>query len=212
MDRLLLSWVKDSSTLLRKFSLSYATYITKAIVCGSFEQGTADKSFLLFTREAGMLYATARSVREERSKQRCALQDFSRIRVSLVKGKVGWRVGSVEVEQNDFALAEDREVRASVAIIYRLLRRFIRGEEVHVGLYDFVIEALDELLRPQSNRRLVELFVQVKILFLLGYVDEKVIPKALQTCSVGQVLDFAEEVSMSTLEQIIKHSAEISHL
>lgn len=159
-----------------------------------------------------MLYATARSVREERSKQRCALQDFSRVRVSLVKGKVGWRVGSVEIEQNDFALAEDREVRTSVTIVYRLLRRFIKGEEVHVGLYDFVIDALDELLKSQSNRRLVELFVQVRILSLLGYVDEKVIPKPLQTCVIGQVLDFADEVSLPALEQIVKHALEISHL
>ena len=70
--------------------MSYQTYITDAVVVGSYASNTADKSYLLFTKRAGMLYATARSVREERSKQRYALQDFSHITVTLVKGKGGW--------------------------------------------------------------------------------------------------------------------------
>jgi len=86
-------------------------------------QNTSDKSFLLFTRDNGMLFATAKSVREEVSKQRQALQDFSRIRVSLVKGKTGWRIGSVESLRNDFSAAYDRETRGSVVSLYRLLRR-----------------------------------------------------------------------------------------
>ncbi len=192
--------------------MSYATYITKALVCGSFEQSTADKSFLLFTREAGMLYAVARSVREERSKQRCALQDFSRLRVSLIKGKTGWRIGSVEVEKNDFSLAEDRETRGSVAIVFRLLRRFIKGEEASWQLYDFVIEALDELNKPQPNRHLLELFVQVRILSQLGYVDEAAVPAPLQSCTLAQVMGLQDEVSIKTMEQIVAHASESSHL
>ncbi len=159
-----------------------------------------------------MLYATARSVREERSKQRCALQDFSRLRVSLIKGKTGWRVGSVEVEKNDFSQAENRETRGSVAIVYRLLRRFIKGEEASWQLYDFVIEALDELNKSQQNRRLLELFVQIRILALLGYVDEKTVPTPLQSCTLEQVLALEDEVSIKTMEQIVAHAADISHL
>ena len=45
--------------------MSYQTYITEALIVGSFDSNTADKSYLLFTKSAGMLYASARSVREE---------------------------------------------------------------------------------------------------------------------------------------------------
>lgn len=56
--------------------MAYETYTTEALVCGTFNRNTADRSYLLFTREAGMLYADARSVREERSRQRYALRTF----------------------------------------------------------------------------------------------------------------------------------------
>ncbi|MEX2341217.1 MAG: recombination protein O N-terminal domain-containing protein, partial [Candidatus Paceibacterota bacterium] len=82
--------------------MSYKTYTTEAIVCGSRVNNTSDKSFLLFTKDAGMLWAAAKSVREERSRQRFALQDFSLIRASLIKGKSGWRIGSVESDRNYF--------------------------------------------------------------------------------------------------------------
>jgi recombinational DNA repair protein (RecF pathway) len=192
--------------------VSYVTYTTNALVCGSFEQGPADKSFLLFTREAGMLYGTAKSVREERSKQRTALQDFSRIRVSLIKGKSGWRVGSVEVEQNDFSSAQNREIRGSVATVYRLLRRFIRGEEASPQLYDFVTEALDVLLLPSQNRKTLELFVQLRILAMLGYVDEEKIPQSLFTSPLKDIIGVTDEKLIKVMEILIEKASDSSHL
>ena len=75
-----------------------------------------------------MVFATARSVREERSKQRYALQDFSCIRVSLVKGKSGWRIGSVEALGNPFLRAESRALRGSISYVVTQLRRYVHGE------------------------------------------------------------------------------------
>jgi recombinational DNA repair protein (RecF pathway) len=159
-----------------------------------------------------MLYAAAKSVREERSKQRTALQDFSRIRASLVKGKSGWRVGSVEVEQNDFSAASSREIRGSVATVYRLLRRFIRGEEASPELYDFVTEALDVLLQPSENRRTLELFVQLRILAILGYVDEEKIPKVLFESSLGEILAMTDEKTIKIMEILVEKASDSSHL
>ena len=192
--------------------MSYVTYTTEALVCGSFDQNTSDRSFLLFTRDAGMLYATARSVREEVSKQRHALQDFSRIRVSLIKGKQGWRVGSVEAEHNDFSAAVDREVRGSVVLIYRLLRRYIRGEEAYSDLYDFTIHALEAIAQTQPNRRLLDLYIQTHILSMLGYVDQGSIPEILQTKSLAEIASLEVDFPLEKLENIAKKAAESSHL
>lgn len=192
--------------------MSYTTYTTEALVCGSFEQNTADKSFLIFTRDIGMIFASARSVREEVSKQRCALQDFSRIRVSLVKGKTGWRVGSVESLQNDFSMAGDRDTRGSVVFLYRLLRRFIRGEEAFPDLYDFSVSALDQLLLPQNNRRLLDLFVQIKMLSLLGYVDEVAIPDILKNSTLAEVSAIKGDEVIKKMEKIVAKATESSHL
>ena len=159
-----------------------------------------------------MLFASAKSVREESSKQRCALQDFSHIRVSLVKGKQGWRVGSVESLHNNFSVARDREVRGSVVAIYRLLRRFIRGEEACVPLFDFTVLALAEIQKPQPKRQLVDLFIQMHMLSLLGYVDESAIPTVLKERSLTNLAEWENEVSQSTVEKIVTKATENSHL
>lgn len=192
--------------------MSYVTYTTEALVCGGFDQNTADKSFLLFTKEAGMLFATAKSVREERSLQRPALQDFSRIRVSLVKGKAGWRVGSVEALSNDFAEATTREMRGSVVALYRLLRRFIRGEEPVGDLYGVVINGLDLLLSDLKNRRLAELLIEVEILTMLGYVDKEAIPERIRGVSLVEATNLVDEKLEIQLEMLIGKARESSHL
>lgn len=192
--------------------MSYVTYTTEALVCGSFDQGTADRSFLLFTRDLGMLFASARSVREERSLQRPALQDFSRIRVSLVKGKTGWRIGSVEAVANDYARAGDRETRGSVVALYRLLRRFIRGEEPVGDLYPVVIDSLNVLLGELPNRRLAELKAEVEILTRLGYVDAEAVPKTVQGLSLSAVAAMTDPKLEVQLEVLIGKARENSHL
>ncbi len=123
-----------------------------------------------------MLYAEAKSVREERSKQRYALQEFSHIRVSLVKGKNSWKIGSVESVSNHFTTAISREARGSISTIYKSLRRFIQGEEAFPELFDFCLSALSELNTAITERALVELYCQAKILAFLGYVEDKKMP------------------------------------
>ena len=153
--------------------MSYKTYTTEAIVCGSRANNTSDKSFLLFTREAGMLWATARSVREEKSKQRFALQDFSLIRVSLVRGKSGWRVGSVEGIRNYFIDASSsKSARGAVTSIVRLLRQFLRGESAHMELFVDTKTALDLVcFETMDPLRISEVF-SLRALHKLGYVAD----------------------------------------
>ncbi len=150
--------------------MAYATYTTEAIVCGSRPSHTSDKSFLLFTKDAGMLWATARSVREERSKQRYALQDFSLIKVSLVRGKSGWRIGSAESEYNAFAEAKSREARGLITNMVRLLRQFINGEETHYGIFDDSKALLDFVKKFQNeNSDVLDIFT-IRLLHKLGYI------------------------------------------
>lgn len=150
--------------------MSYKTYTTEAIVCGSRANNTSDKSFLLFTREAGMLWAAAKSVREERSRQRFALQDFSLIRVSLIKGKGGWRIGSAEGERNYFSACHTKETRQRVSAIVKLLRQFVHGEVAHTEIFDDVRTAL--ALAPDEGLSSADFLTIFSLRFLdrLGYI------------------------------------------
>ena len=179
-------------------------------MCGTFNRNTADRTYLLFTREAGMLFAEARSVREERSRQRYALQDFSRIRVSLVKGKQSWKIGSVQAISNDFTAAHSREARGSVVSFYRLLRRFIRGEEASPALFDFCSQALNILVLPSTDRAFLESCIQVRLLSALGYVDDEAVPKIIRDCPLEEVVTHHTDKLLAQMrliyDQAILHS------
>ena len=108
--------------------MAYQTYITDALVCGSMVHNTSDRSYLLFAREAGMVWALAKSVREERSKQRYALQEFSHIRATLIRGKNTWRVAGVEPHDNFYFKAANRDARNFIRSVVLLLRRVMHGE------------------------------------------------------------------------------------
>ncbi len=192
--------------------MSHAVYTTDALVCGAYNRNTADRSYTLFTKEAGMLQAEAKSVREERSRQRFALQEFSRIRVSLIKGKHTWKIGSVESQQNDYHEATSREARGSVVVIYRTLRRFIQGQEASPELFDFCLESLDVVVGEVTNRSFVELYCQVQILLQLGYIDSASLPIELKETSIFTLNSKYSPQAMRVLESLLKEATLNSHL
>ena len=192
--------------------MAYLTYTTETIVCGTFNRNTADRSYLLFTREAGMLYAEARSVREERSRQRMSLQDFSYVRVSLVKGKSSWKIGSIEPRENFFMNAGDKAARGSVVASTKFLRRFYGGEEPLPLLFDYVKDALTLLAQDIAQRELLEKIIQSRILFELGYVDVKVLPPiVLSDIATLKTATLTPEI-LAPLTPIIDKAVSLSHL
>jgi len=193
--------------------MSYQTYITDAIVVGSYASNTADKSYRLFTERAGMLYATARSVREERSKQRFALQDFSHITVTLVKGKSGWRIGSVEVHENFFMRATTRAERGSIVKLAKVLRRYVQGESPEPTLYTEFLAALTHLTSPTlAAREAFELCTIVRLLTMLGYVAPS---SEIAPCLIGEISEQDPSLLQSLshhLELVYRGAQAVSHL
>lgn len=192
--------------------MSYATYTTEALVCGTFNRNTADCSYLLFTREAGMLYADARSVREERSKQRFALQDFSLVRVSLIKGKGSWKIGSIESHNNYFMSAETKVARGSVVALFRLLRRFFSGQEPAPVMFDYLKQSLLVLTKEVDARDFVERVIQAKILLELGYIDGALIPPEIQTAAPAEIASLYSSQTETVLDALIVKAVSTSHL
>lgn len=191
--------------------MSYQTYTTDALVCGTWAKNTADKSYLLFTQVAGMLYADARSVREEKSKQRYALQDFSLIRVSLVRGKQNWRIGSVQALSNPFLQSHSKASRGSVVRLLKFLRRFYNGEEPAPDLFEYIIERLNYLAADVKNRQQIELVTELHILTLLGYVDSSRIPNVVK----DGILDsdtVLSTASLQTISRLVEHATNSSQL
>jgi recombinational DNA repair protein (RecF pathway) len=161
--------------------MAYQTYITEALVCGSYDSNTSDRSFLLFAREAGMIHAHARSVREERSKQRYALQTCSHVRATLIRGKSGWKIAGVEPQQNLYAVASTREARAFLRNIILLLRRVIHGETIYEEIFDDIIGTCMQVGKYDPSK--LESILTLRILHGLGYIAPHESYNALLNCA-----------------------------
>lgn len=151
----------------------YHLYHTPALVLASSPQGEGSKLMTLFTREFGVVVAAARSVREERSKLRYGLQDFSYSEVTLVRGKEFWRLTNAVLAENLHTLfrAAPEAVRM-FGRVFRLLERLLAGEEKNGRLFDAVREGIwfvKERPSAQSTEG-VEVILVLRILYLLGYL------------------------------------------
>ena len=192
--------------------MAYATYITDALVCGVKNSNTSDRSFLLFTRDAGMLFASARSVREEKSKQRYALQEFGLVKVTLIRGKSGWRIGSVEALKNYYNDAVSKEARGSVTKIFRSLRRFIQGEENASELFDLCSEGLEYVSKEVQPRQFIDQVVQLRIFHLLGYVADKSVPETLLKTELKELSSEHKGDLEPVLDSVLTKAISVSHL
>lgn len=193
--------------------MSYKTYTTEALVCGSTESNTSDKSFLLFTRDAGMLFASARSVREERSKQRFALQDFSLIRVSLVKGKSGWRIGSVESQGNPFLSAHSRKGRGHVNFIVSQLRRYVHGETEFPTVFEDVYTLLSLSKEQEAHWAVFQTLFLVRLLAELGYIAPKKTWQCLiDAATIEEAFALYTKDMDKEITQAIESASTASHL
>jgi DNA repair protein RecO len=191
--------------------MAYKAYITEAIVCGSEDHNTSDKSYLLFSRDAGMVWATARSVREERSKQRYALQDFSHARLTLIRGKSGWKIAGAEPIVNVYTRATKRETRAMVMRVVQLLRRVMQGETPHEHIFDDVIETL--ALGDHYDSDKMERLMFLRVLYALGYIAKEAPYEQLLTDGkAGDVIQLLRDEHKATIEAVIDHALAQSQL
>lgn len=154
--------------------MSYHTYTTAAFVLGGVDAGEGSRSLVLYTRELGLLYGLARSVREVRSKLRFALQPLSLCEVSLVRGRDVWRVTGARADINYYHVLQDSPDKLAVlARVFSFVRRLIRGEEPGPEVFALLEEGfafvVDEAL-SKEELSLFECVLIFKLLYLLGYV------------------------------------------
>src|SRR3989338_9942113 len=105
----------------------YQKYQTDALVLRSRERGESDRMFTLFTREFGLVRARCSAVRTEKSRMRYALQSYARARVSLVKGKRGWRLAGAAAAKS--AAGDRKSISAFARVAELTIRLPARGEK-----------------------------------------------------------------------------------
>ena len=180
----------------------YQKYNTEALVLGSRESGESDRTVALFTRDFGLVYARATSVRSEHSKMRYATQHYTQALVSLVKGKRGWRLAGASALR--IAGADVKGV-AAFARVSELTVRLIHGEEHNAYLFEVLSEAHAALMREKVEAyATIEIVCVARVLYALGYLSAEALETALftHTAYTGEHLLEAETMRDKLLSSI----------
>lgn len=152
----------------------HTIYTTEGFILKSMNFGEANKYFFIFTRDFGLIKATAQSVRHLQSKLRYGLGEFCLSNVSFVRGKEIWRLTGAE-KQIDFSLINDgnSEKFLLVSRIFSLLLRLLHGEEKNDLIFDNLLNGLKFLQAEALNKQDIanfECILALKILSALGYI------------------------------------------
>ncbi|PJE74592.1 MAG: hypothetical protein COV01_00995 [Candidatus Taylorbacteria bacterium CG10_big_fil_rev_8_21_14_0_10_41_48] len=148
----------------------YSVYTTAGFVLGSAERGEANKIYSIYTKDFGLVCASAQAVRLEKSKLRYNLDDFTHGHFSLVRGKELWKLTGSEREGNIVSSVEARRV---IARVLNLVRRLVHGEEKNLSLFSSLITMMNRAHKFSTDSKdLVsfELLSLMRVLYSLGYV------------------------------------------
>lgn len=168
----------------------YAIHTTPGFIIESRPRGEAGKLLSIFTRDLGLVLASAQGIRLEKSKLRYHAQEFSLGEFSFVRGKEFWRltgaggVQEVGSRNQEFGIRNKELGRAQEIIprIALLLKRLLRGEEAHPELFEHIRGAVCFLQNEDGvtgsaqarltdeQLRTLESLIVFRIVHMLGYV------------------------------------------
>jgi len=152
--------------------MSHNIYQTEGFVIKSFNFGEANRFFYFFTKDFGLLQASAQGIREAKSKLRYSLQDFSYTKLDLVRGRNVWRVINAERSNHLNGVLENKHQAIFLAKIFNLLHRLLQGEDKNSLLFEDVSQSVIFLNKEDLNSSQLlslEVATVLRILNHLGY-------------------------------------------
>lgn len=155
--------------------MSHKIYHTEGFVIAGSNYGEANRYLFIFTRDFGLVRASAQSLRKATSKLRFSLQDFSYSRVDLVRGQEFWRVTNAKQISGYEKFNKSPDAIKMLANIFRLIKRLCHGEEENPELFEYLKEIYAFLETEKLDGEDIKNFEAVsvlKILHCLGYIGD----------------------------------------
>ncbi len=169
-------------------------YQTCGYVLAHFPSGEYNKQLVILTEQFGVIRVTAQAVRKIESKLRTSIQDYSHAEFFLVHGKGGWRLMNT-THTGNLSTEITKESFLMFARIFSLIMRLIPEEDNASKVFSVIDEAVkfakENKISPAECEHL-EILVDIKILFDLGYVEHH-----------GEIMEsVTNEITPATLAQI----------
>jgi DNA repair protein RecO len=188
-------------------------YHTEGIILGSNNFGETGKYYSIFTRDLGMIYASAQGVRKMSSKLRFVLQDFAYLKIDLVKGKDFWRITNVG-KTNKLEGLSKTEIFEVFVNISKLLKRLLAGEDSNKSLFVDLLNGLSilEKSKTEDELRNIEAIIVLRILNNLGYIGGNEILKDFIKSPFEEDLVFKVSKERSKILYQINKALKETHL
>jgi len=189
-------------------------YHTEGIILESRNFGETGKYYSIFTRDLGMIYASAQGVRKMSSKLRFVLQDFAYVKIDFVKGKDFWRVTNASKTNKLEKISKRLETFEVFANISHLLKRLLAGEDANEALFKDLISGLSVLEKSKTANELrnIEIIIVLRILNNLGYIGGSEIFKTLIKSPFEENLIFEIGKSRAKILSEINKALRETHL
>ena len=169
--------------------MAHQIYLTEGIIIKKRDFGEADRLFWIYTEKFGMIMASAKGVRLEKSKLRGNLDVFTYGDFAVISSKDFWRLvdarETISPKLNRNSAEQPSLIGGQVKVFARtasLLARMIKGEErngeIWKQLKTLFLNLFDENIKKpacrQAGKDLKDLEIRstAAILKTLGYMEE----------------------------------------
>lgn len=170
-----------------------AKYVdVQAVVLRTADYKETSRMATLFTREIGLLSASAKGVKRPKSPLLGRVELFTRADYTLSVFNERYQITSAQVRESHIELSADME-KLTLAAYFKDFCLAVLGEgDPQPLLFDLLSECLLALCRAQSDWRSVKLYFEVKALSILGFLP------VLEACAdCGQVLPGTGDIYLS---------------
>jgi recombinational DNA repair protein (RecF pathway) len=183
----------------------YAIHTTPGFIIDSRPRGEAGKLLYIFTRELGLVLASAQGIRLEKSKLRYHAREYSFGTFSFVRGREFWRLTSAAENGEGGMHLKNQAAGELIARIAFLLKRFLHGEESHPELFDLIAATANFLNKRETytddQLKTLESITVLRILHALGYIGDVGEPESIIR---------EQNISAEFLDQLGSHRVEIN--
>lgn len=181
--------------------MSIEKYTTEAFILKEYERDENDMVYKVWTRDFGIIFVLARSIRKITAKLRMVIKKNDFILITIVKGKDVWRLtGAEEYKQNNASTSSatyiniDWQFKAK-KIISEAINKLIEEKKTYKKLFD----RLESIFILEDNYKTFsfvdinkfKLLIMYIVLVDTGYADARIIgAKDLEEYKTFSMQDF----------------------
>lgn len=147
--------------------MSHEIYHTSAMILSVRNMRESNRLLILYTKDFGLIYVNAQSIREERAKMRFHAQSLSLVGVDLVMGRDMWKLVGMHEKVSSLAHVTSPWYLV-LDNLSSLLARLCTGEEANLDIWEDIAWLYDHL-HEDFPFDLLEIYVSLRLLFFLGY-------------------------------------------